>query len=158
MEKPSRLFSFSVTPTSSHSFYRNFFKIYLNIPLGNFDIPSKYGCWLPLKWGTRRNTFKFFRITTSKQYPDHGPVSRAGKISGPEKKGPSYQIRCRFYPEKRTRGEKGRLCSFGYKSVEEAQADQELFRFAVDLDAAVDWQSPAQLRLAGGVVSESQME
>ena len=93
-----------------------------------------------------------------KQYHDHGPFSRAGEISGPEKNGPSYQIRCRFYPEKRTRGEKGRLCSFGYESVEEAQAEQELFCFAVDLDGAVDWQSPAQLRLAGGVVSKNQMD
>ena len=33
-----------------------------------------------------------------------------------------------------------------------------MFRFAVDLDGAVDWQSPAQLRLAGGVVSKNQMD
>ena len=93
-----------------------------------------------------------------KQYHDHGPVSRAGEISGPEKNGSSYRIRCTFYPEKRSRGKKRRISSVGYESVEEAQADQELFRFAVDLDGAVDWQSPAQLRLAGGVVSKNQMD
>jgi len=95
---------------------------------------------------------------STKKFVDHGPVLRAGPVCEPTKNGEHFMIRCFFYPQKRRCSLKQRISSFGYESYEDALKDRDLFRFAVDLDGAAHWQSPAQLRLAGGAVSLEQKD
>ena len=64
-----------------------------------------------------------------------------------------FELHCRFYPLERRTGEKKRKCSYGYLTHEEAVDGSPLFQFAVHVDGAKNWQSPAQL-CGGHVLSE----
>ena len=69
-----------------------------------------------------------------------------------------FELRCQFYPLERYVGRKQRISSYGYLTQEDAVEQSSLFQFAVHVDGAKNWQSPAQLRKIGAELRRSGAE